>query len=114
MKKALLVSLVLAFPLVAQAAVTPVCDGGPGGDKPVTKGSNFIVNSFTMKCSANVFLKYDENATAVGVASVSKKGKNIFAGGSAGGQVKPTGTTCTDCTEGSITDGIVTAALNGS
>ncbi|MCB1942777.1 MAG: hypothetical protein KDI53_12185 [Candidatus Accumulibacter sp.] len=114
MKKALLVSLALAFPLAAQAAVTAVCDGGTGGDKSVTKGSNFIINDFTMKCSANVYLKYDENATAVGVAAVSKKGKNIFAGGSAGGQVKPTGTTCTNCTDTSITDTIVAAALAGS
>lgn len=113
MKKVLMVALALAFPLAAQAA-TDVCDGNDGGDVAVTKGTDFIVNDFTMKCSKNVFLKYEESATAVGVASVSKKGKNIFAGGSAGGQVKPTGSTCTDCKLSDITTGILSAALAGS
>lgn len=116
MKKALLVSLALVFPLAAQAAATAVCTGDTGGDKAVTTTAGmFIVNGFNMKCSTNVFLQYEENATAVGVAAASKKGKNIFAGGSAGGQVKKVAecasTTACDAADAS---GKTAAALAGS
>jgi hypothetical protein len=114
MKKVLLVAMALAFPLAAQAAVTTACNG-VGGDVSIAGATTtFIVNTFTMKCSANVYIKYDQSATAVGVAAVSGKGKNIFAGGSAGGQVKPSGNTCTACDLSSITDTMVATALAGS
>lgn len=115
MKKAILLSLALAFPLAAQAAATAVCTGtGTGGDQTVTATSgNFIVNGFTMKCSANVFLGYDESATAVGVAAASKKGKNIFGGGSAGGQVKQISACSGEC-DGTEVGTAATTALGGS
>ena len=117
MKKALLVCLALAFPMVVQA--TAVCVGDDGGDKDVEKptptAGMFIVNGFTMKCSKNVFLNYEQNSTTVAVGAASKKGLNQFSGSSAGGQVKPTQTKCanTGCVA-TDASGPATAALSAA
>jgi hypothetical protein len=115
MKKAFLLAMVLACPLAAQAAGTPVCAGDTGGDKSVgVTAGMFIVNRFNMKCSTNVFLAYEEDATAVGVASASLKGKNIFAGGSSGGQVKRVAECASGVCNASSAADATAAALAGS
>ena len=115
MKKSLLVMAsslaVLLFSNVASA--TPVCDGSAaGGDKSVTEVDKFIVNSFTMKCSSNVFLNYDESDTVLAVGAASKKGKNVFSGSSAGGQVKPASACAADPCTANDSAGASSAALN--
>lgn len=73
------------------------CDG-TGTAASITGASNsFIVNDFSLKCSANVYLKYDATTTPtkVGVCAVSKKGNKRYGGSSEGGAVKESGTTIT-------------------
>lgn len=80
-------ALLISAPLFA--ANTAVCDGGGAGDKAVSAAGTplFIQVGFTQKCSANVFLNYDESATVVTVAAANKKGKFPYTGTSAGGAV---------------------------
>jgi hypothetical protein len=55
--------------------------------------SGFVINSFTPKCSANVFAAFEQTEIAAAVAAGSKKGKNLFAGSTNGGGVKNVNTT---------------------
>jgi hypothetical protein len=85
----------------APAAATAVCAGAAAPSAAtIASGTAFIQVSFTARCSANVFLDYDENATTIAVGSASKKGKNVFGGHSNGGGITTTGTLCpaTGCT----------------
>lgn len=95
MKK--IIALVAAM-TAAPAFAAAVCTGGTtAASVDVAKnsgGGGFIVNDFKMKCSANVALDYDTTDVIVAVGSASIKGKNVFAGSSAGGAVAPTGTQC--------------------
>ena len=97
MKKIALAALLATMSVGAMAAASNVCTGGTSATSAqVTAGTNFIKNGFTAKCSANVYLSYDEDATKVAVGAASKKGKSVFAGSSEGGSV--TGTTCAAAT----------------
>lgn len=73
---------------------------------PTAAGAGFIKQSFTFKKSANVQLIYAENANAGGVASNSRKGKNIFAGNTGGGAV-------TRLKESTFASGVANAPLVG-
>lgn len=91
----------LLIPLAALVISAPVFSAtnaclGAGADATITPASKFIVTQFTQKCSANVYLSYDEIATEVTVGSASKKGKTNFTGSSAGGAVTAN-TTVTAC-----------------
>lgn len=93
--KSLVAAGVLAISSGAFAANE--CDG-TGTAASITGASNsFILNDFSLKCSANVFLKYDAttDATKVGVCAISKKGNKRFGGSSEGGAVKESGDTVT-------------------
>lgn len=113
MKK--IIALSLAF-LAAPAFATQVCAGNPqavdGTAPTVASPAEFIVNTFTPKCSANVFLDYEESGAILAVGSASAKGKNIFSGTTEGGAVAPTGTLCasTGCVA-TDSSGAATAAL---
>lgn len=83
-------SSVYAAPASVCAAPTNAGDGtqissttGYGGT-----ASGFVVNSFTPKCSANVYAAVEQTEIALASAAGSKKGKNVFAGSSNGGGVK--------------------------
>jgi hypothetical protein len=113
MKKLLFVLFMTTASLFAHAAVTEVC-GGNGGSVAVTASSgNFIVNSFSMKCSANTYVAYDQSSTAIGVGAASIKGKNIFAGNSGGGGVASKGACTGTCSSTNATDA-ATAALGSA
>lgn len=104
----------ISFPVFAQSSATAVCDGGAGGDKNVAASTNFLRapggattgTAFVMKCSNNVFLAYNESATAIAVGSASKKGKNTFGGTSEGGQVKVIGACSGECSATSASGAI--------
>ena len=85
-------------------AVVAVCDGGVAkdGTKFTTTGT-FVKIEFTPKCSANVMLSGDEtSSTLFKVGSASLKGKNMFAGSTAGGSVGNVGACADDpCKTGS-------------
>ena len=105
MKKSLLAAFGLTVCIPAFSATgNQVCTGAPSAtDAKVTALTDtnalFIKTDFKMKCSANVFLVYDEFATYVSVGAASKKGKTNFGGTSEGGAVaKIPGST--DCTGG--------------
>ena len=96
MKRAILCS-VIALAASSSFAATTVCNNAAtGADVAVTKASPvlFILNNFTMKCSAKVFLDYNESGTGVSVSAASSGGKNYFTGSTAGGAVAPSGTQC--------------------
>lgn len=55
----------------------------------------FVKAAFTPKCSANVYMSFQQTATAFGVGSGSAKGKTAFKGNTAGGGVtSDTAVTC--------------------
>lgn len=98
MDKRILAALAfVAISGVAQAAGTAVCTGTAGNGETVsgvTDGTAFVRVDLVPKCSANVQLSFDQNATAAGVCANSTKGKNTFGGSTSGGAVARTG----DCT----------------
>lgn len=74
--------------LSTQVSAATGCNGD-GSNQTIASGS-FVINSFTMKCSSNVYLGYAESSTNVVVCSGSKKGASKFFGTSDGGQVTAT------------------------
>ena len=96
MKKQLLV--VLCFGLAsagAYAAGTTVCNKGTPTAVTPAATAKFIKQGFSVKCSANTIVKYEETDESVAVAGASTKGGNVFIGNSAGGSVKADVTKCT-------------------
>lgn len=73
--------------------------------------TGFVINTFTPKCSANVYAAIEQSEIAAAVASGSKKGKNLFSGSTNGGGVKPSGTTYANGVASSDTTSAVTTAL---
>jgi hypothetical protein len=90
--------------LPANAVSVAVCSGNAAGDgKTFASGTVFVKIAFTPKCSANVLLAGDEvNSTLFAVGSASTKGRNMFAGSTAGGAVGNVGKCAADpCATGS-------------
>jgi len=87
MSKAKIGFLVGAAVVALSAQVQAAGCAGAGAEATIATGS-FIVNSFKLKCSNNVFLAYAETSTAVGVCAGSKKGNKTYGGSSEGGAVK--------------------------
>lgn len=94
MKKIILsVATLAAFGFAGQASATANCAGSTTATSvAVTAGTSFIKQSFSNKCSANVFLSYEEAATDIAVCAGSAKGNFRFGGSSTSGSVSPTGT----------------------
>lgn len=117
MKKSLILGCLAATALTTMDAnATAVCSGGTGASVSVASdSSNFIRQTFSAKCSANVFSNYSQNATAMGVVAGSGKGKNYFGGGTNGGGVRLV-TTCatTGCSTTEISDSNSTTQMNAS
>jgi len=106
MKKALFVVL-LFTPFVSSVAhATAACAGDGVAVNVPEDTAGYVKKAFSAKCSANVLSNYSQNNTAFGVVAGSKKGKNVFGGGTGGGGIKATGDACpaTGCTTGQITD----------
>lgn len=79
---------------MSAAAFSATGCAGAGADASITSAANsFIVNTFTLKCSANVFLNYDATTTStqVGVCAASSKGNAKYGGSSEGGKVQQSG-----------------------
>lgn len=53
--------------------------------------NEFVKQSFTPKCSANVFLSYEQDQINFGVGAGSSKGKTAFKGNTGGGAVSARG-----------------------
>lgn len=97
MKKTLALCLCLMAP--AAFAQTAACAGTGSASTITGAAGNFVLNSFTPKCSANTHVLYQQNAIAFAAAGGSSKGKNVFGGTSAGGQVTVVGACAsTGCT----------------
>lgn len=117
---ACLISLAASVSAHAAVALTNVCPATtiPNAAATVTgTAGNFVIVTFTPRCSNNVVLSYSEpNATFVAVGTTSLKGKNAFAGSSMGGGVVPVGTQCigTPCVAADATAGVTAAALISS
>lgn len=102
MKKLLIVGLCL----VSSASFgAELCTAGAPQQANLTAGgaTDFIKNSFAVKCSANVYLSALQNNVAIAASGGSAKGKNIFGGSSAGGTVSSVGAcTVTGCTSADV------------
>lgn len=103
--KSLLAIGMVSVSAAAFSASTTGCAGG-GADVTVSSGG-FLVNGFTMKCSANVFLNYDPaqgspTNTAVTVCSGSKKGSKMYGGSSDGGKVEEKGSLPSSVVQSSV------------
>lgn len=103
MKKVILASVLAASAMSvmssANAAVvsTAVCQAanaaGNGTAVPVGTGTdnNFVKTAFTPKCSANTHVVVEDGGSYFRTGAASGKGKNRFAGSSAGGGVAAAG-----------------------
>jgi hypothetical protein len=99
-----------------------VCDGAATSGKTTVYGgdgtavgtpSYFVQQGFTVQCSANVLMSFQEqSATLAVVASGSVKGNQAFGGSTNGGAIASVGT-CTDtnnaCKAQDISTGLATA-----
>ncbi|MBS1156454.1 MAG: hypothetical protein H6R07_2378 [Proteobacteria bacterium] len=72
-------------------AATP-CNGGDGGSQTVSIASGaYIAANFTMSCSRNVYLSYEENTQKVAVCAASRKGNRQYGSTTDGGTVSEAG-----------------------
>ncbi len=77
--------------------------------------TGFVINTFTPKCSANVFAAVEQSEISLATAAGSKKGKNMFTGSTNGGGVKPTGTLFPNgVATGDTTTAVTTALAAGA
>lgn len=113
MKKLFIVGLFFAS---SASFGAQLCDNGTAQQNNLTAGSatDFIKNSFAIKCSSNVRLHALQNNVAIAASGGSSKGKNIFGGSSAGGTVSSVGacdaTGCSDVNVSSKTQALLDAA----
>lgn len=104
--------LLIGFAAFSQAfaAGTDICGGTAGAHDAtaaVAAGTGkFVATAFTPKCSSNVFLAYEQDATVFAVGAASAKGKNVFSGSTNGGGV----TTTTKCAAATCATGDATGA----
>ena len=89
---ALMVGGVLVVSMAAQqpafAAVTVACNQGTAAEVAGAT-TNFVVQAFTPKCSANVDVSFNDiSTTKATVKSMSSKGMHNFGGSSDGGSIK--------------------------
>jgi hypothetical protein len=118
MKKIFVVLFGLATAGQVFAAGTDICGGTAGAHDATAAvaagGTNFVVTSFTPKCSSNTFVAYEQNQVAFVVAAASAKGKNIFTGTTGGGGVKQaaacTGGICTTASATGATAAVLAAS----
>ena len=117
-----------AMAVVGAVAATPAmagtgnaCTGVAASSYNMTTASNsFVQIPFTGKCSANVFMSWEDSQTVMAVGAASKKGKNIFIGHTNGGGVRPKGTATADvcaasgCTQQNAIDGANAAFTQSS
>ncbi len=118
MKKLFVVTALAAFSSMsfAQTAVCAAPSAASNGTTITggTAGTDFVLSTFTPKCSTNVHLAYQQNATTFAVASGSAKGKTYYSGNTNGGGVTADGTcAATGCTAAD-TQTKVTAKLSAS
>lgn len=68
-----------------------VCGGSAAGSGQTIGDASatgeFVRQNFATRCSANVFLSYQQNAINFGVGAGSQKGKTAFQGNTGGGAV---------------------------
>lgn len=101
MKKLIIVAASVLAASSVYAAPATVCsrlsaagngsaiDGSVGFTAAAGGSTGFVINSFTPKCSANVYAAVEQSEIALAVAAGSAKGKNLFGGSTNGGGVKP-------------------------
>jgi hypothetical protein len=123
MKKVILASVLAAAAVssisnanAAAATQTNLCTGASaaGNGTAVTANAatdqNFVKTGFTPKCSANTFVSGEDGGTYYRVGSASSKGKNRFAGSSAGGGVAAAGS----CAASGCAAGDATTAMSST
>lgn len=126
MKKLFAISLIgvaAAFSGTASAAVATACGGGNatkvdvfGGPGAVVASPNFVKTGFSVQCSSNVYLEYNEvSGTLFVVGAASKKGNQYVGGSSAGGAVKVYNKCAADpCTATDAQSGVTSATTDAS
>jgi hypothetical protein len=123
MKKISILAMTLLAASSVYAAPATVCDapttagngtaidGAQGFTAAAGGSTGFVINSFTPKCSANVWAAVEQSEISLAAAAGSKKGKNMFSGSTNGGGVKPNGTSYPNGASEAQTKTEVTAAL---
>ena len=123
MKKSTYIALFLyGLSSAAFAAGTAVCtspSSSGNGSAQVEAGSDkFVKMAFTPKCSANVYMAYEQDAVNFAAAAGSSRGKNVYGGHTGGGGVAATGTICANgCTANHATEAtaaLLSAAISGT
>jgi hypothetical protein len=104
---ALLAAAILPTSVFAATSGAACTTGNPVSGGITGDATKFVAVTFNPKCSANVSVSYDQNATAFWAGSVSSKGKSLFSGSSSGGAVANSGA----CTAASCSTTDLAAAL---
>ena len=105
--------------LSVNAAPVAVCSGIAAGDGKsfvgATGSTNFVKQSFTPKCSANVFMDGEEtSATVFRAGAASLKGKQRFGGSTVGGAVANMGACDSGVAAGTCGSGDATKGLQAA
>lgn len=104
--------LAASLSLIASASfAAPLCEnnGTAGNGKEFAGDSTqFVVTSFTPKCSANTEVEGDQDASGFWGASASTKGKTYFGGHTAGGAVKA----LKECDKGTCATGVAKSKID--
>jgi len=68
------------------------CDASASGSSQNISAGSYIQAGFSLRCSRNVFLSYEETDGLLAVCSASVRGTHKFGGLSSGGVIKEAGT----------------------
>lgn len=107
---ALLAAAILPTSVFAATSGAACTTGSPVSGGITGDTTKFVAVTFNPKCSANVSVSFDQNATAFWAGGTSAKGKSGFGGSSQGGSVAKTN----DCTSASCNAADLAAALAGA
>ena len=118
MKKHILAGLFLvAASLCIHAAPLPICGGGVNQiAAPIPPGA-FIRVAFTPRCSNNVILSGEDKSTFYAAAAASLKGRNVYVGSTAFGDMVVFSVQCASadaCTAADVSQGQTTASAISS
>lgn len=91
-KKILILGGLMLVGLAQESFAAQPCNADASGSSQAISSGSYILSGFTLRCSRNVFLSYEETDGLLAVCSASVRGTHKFGGLSSGGVIKEAGT----------------------
>jgi hypothetical protein len=116
-KRLLAGAAISAVSVAASPAPVAVCDGGLNQHATPIPVGNYVTVSFTPRCSNNVILTGEDKYTFYAASAASVKGRNVYIGSTAFGDMVVFSVPCasaTACVANDVTQGQVTASAISS